>query len=256
MKTTEIERLVNNYLYWLKDKTLIKQVDSDWVELTTPYLDRHNDCLQLYVRKNGTEYELTDDGYIIADLINSGCSLDGAKRQELLNITLAGFGVRLKNGILSVSATPDNFSIRKHNMIQAMLAINDLFFISSPHVESLFLEDVTKWLDLSEVRYTPRVKFMGKSGYDHFFDFVIPKSKKNGERILQTLSNPKKDSAEALIFKWQDTRETRNNDPQLFVLVNDSEKSISSSIINAFKNYQLKPVLWSERDRIKGELAA
>jgi hypothetical protein len=141
-------------------------------------------------------------------------------------------------------------------MSQAMLAINDLFYTAAPYVESLFLEDVIKWLDLSEVRYTPRIKFMGKSGYDHSFDFVIPKSKTKGERILQTLSNPKKDSVEALIFKWQDTRETRTNDSQLFVLLNDTEKVVSGSVIDAFNNYQLKPVLWSEREVLKGELAA
>jgi hypothetical protein len=256
MMVTEIEGLINKYLHWLKDKTQIKQITSNWVELTTPHLDRHNDCLQLYVRKNGSEYELTDDGFIISDLINSGCSLDGAKRQELLNATLAGFGIKLKDGILSVAATIENFPTKKHNMIQAMLAINDMFFTASPYVESLFLEDVTKWLDLSEVRYTPRINYKGKSGYDHFFDFVIPKSRSRGERILQTLSNPKKDSAEALIFKWQDTRETRTDDSQLFVLMNDAERSISGAVIDAFKNYQLKPVLWSERETVKGELAA
>jgi hypothetical protein len=256
MKTTEIEGLINKYILWLKDKTLIKQVDSEWVELTTPYLDRHNDCLQIYVRRNGAEYKLTDDGYIIADLINSGCSLEGAKRQELLNVTLAGFGVQLENGILTVKATAENFSMKKHNMIQAMLAINDMCFTASPYVESLFLEDVTKWLDISDIRYTPRINFKGKSGYDHFFDFVIPKSRSRGERIIQTLSNPKKDSAEALIFKWQDTRETRTTDSQLFVLMNDAEKSVSGAVIDAFKNYQLEPVLWSERETVKGELAA
>jgi hypothetical protein len=252
----EINVLLNNYYHWLQDKTAVKQIGTDWVEITTPHLDRHNDYMQLYVRKTGAEYELTDDGYIIADLINSGCSLDGTKRQELLNTTLAGFGIKLKDNILSVIATADNFSMRKHNIVQAMLAINDMFYLASPHIESLFLEDVTKWLDLSDVRYTPRINFKGKSGYDHFFDFVIPKSRTKGERILQALSNPKKDSAEALIFKWQDTREMRTGDSQLFVLMNDAERTISGSVIDAFRNYQLKPVLWSEREAVKGELVA
>lgn len=255
MTISEIEELINKYLHWLKDKTIIKQLGSNWVELTTPHLDRHNDCLQIYVRKNGAEYELTDDGYIISDLINSGCSFDSAKRQELLNTTLASFGIKLKEDALSVTAAAENFSMRKHNMIQAMLAINDLFFTASPYIESLFLEDVTKWLDLSDVRYTPRINFKGKSGYDHFFDFVIPKSRTKGERILQTLSNPKKDSAEALIFKWQDTRETRTGDSQLFVLMNDAERTISDSVMYAFKNYQLNPVLWSEREAFRWEIA-
>ncbi len=49
-------------------------------------------------------------------------------------------------------------------------------------VLSLFYEDVVTWLDLHEIRYTPKVKFTGKSGFDHLFDFVIPKSRSSPER--------------------------------------------------------------------------
>ncbi len=35
---------------------------------------------------------------------------------------------------------------------------------------------VVTWLDVHDVRYTPKVKFTGKTGFDHLFDFVIPKS--------------------------------------------------------------------------------
>ena len=51
-------------------------------------------------------------------------------------------------------------------------------------VASLFYEDVVAWLDLHDVRYTPKVKFTGKTGYDHLFDFVIPKSRRQPERIV------------------------------------------------------------------------
>ncbi|WP_418888699.1 DUF1829 domain-containing protein, partial [Methanothrix soehngenii] len=37
------------------------------------------------------------------------------------------------------------------------------------------------------------MKFTGKSGYDHLFDFVIPKSKKRPERILQAINRPSRD---------------------------------------------------------------
>jgi len=45
----EIQVLLDKYLQWLKDKTVLRQVN-DWVEITTPYLDRHNDYLQMYAR--------------------------------------------------------------------------------------------------------------------------------------------------------------------------------------------------------------
>src|SRR5215472_10093916 len=56
-----------------------------------------------------------------------------------------------------------NFPVCKHNLIQAMLALNDLFYLAKPVVESLFFEDVVAWLDGNDVRYTPKVKFTGTS---------------------------------------------------------------------------------------------
>jgi hypothetical protein len=45
-----------------------------------------------------------------------------------------------------------------------MLAVNDLFYLAKPIVESLFYEDVVQWLDANDIRYTPSVKFTGISG--------------------------------------------------------------------------------------------
>lgn len=256
MTVEEIQSLLTGYVRWVQDKTVLQQVDGDWVEITTPHLDRHNDCLQIYARRQDNGYLLTDDGYIISDLASSGCGLDSPKRKELLRTTLAGFGVRVDDHEqLIVNATSENFSVRKHNMIQAMLAVNDLFYLASPHVESLFLEDVTKWLDLAEIRYTPRIKLVGKSGYDHMFNFVVPKSPQQPERLVHTLSNPQNEAAKALVFKWIDTRETRAPDSLLFALLNDAG-DVSSAVVEALENYDLKPVPWSQRERALEQLAA
>jgi len=252
----EIQKLIDEYTRWLKDKTILKEVDKDWVKITTPHLDRHNDCLQLYTRKAGNGYLLTDDGYIINDLLNTGCALDTPKRQELLKLTLAGFGVQLDGEELLIKATSDNFSLKKHNIIQAMLAVNDLFYLASPMVTSLFFEDVTSWLDLTEIRYSPKIKFTGKTGYDHMFDFVIPKSKKEPERIIQTLNSPKKDSAEALVFKWLDTKETRPPESKLYAFLNNTNINVSQAVMDALKNYEAEPVLWTKREEVRERLVA
>ncbi|MEW6039244.1 MAG: DUF1829 domain-containing protein [Pseudomonadota bacterium] len=252
----DVQKLLDNYTRWLRDKTVLRQIRGEWIQVTTPYLDRHNDQLQFYVRKENNGYVLTDDGYTLNDLINSGCPLDSPKRQELLKTTLAGFGVHLDGDEMVLKATPDNFSLKKHNLIQAMLAVNDLFYLASPYVASLFYEDVTQWLDLADIRYTPKVKFTGKSGYDHMFDFVIPRSRQQPERIVQAISNPKKDVAEALVFKWLDTRETRPPESRLYAFLNDSTSSVSPSVVDALRNYDLEPVLWSQREQSREALAA
>lgn len=254
---TDIRSLLDRYVRWLQDKTTLRQL-ADWVEITTPYLDRHNDHLQIYVKKASAGYLLTDDGYTLNDLELQGCKLDSPKRQALLKQTLNGFGVRHvpETGALEVSASADNFPQRKHSLVQAMLAVNDLFYLASPSVQSLFYEDVVAWLDANDVRYTPTVKFSGKSGYDHLFDFVIPKSRKQPERLVQTINNPSKSEAEALMFKWFDTKETRSPDSKIYAILNDTKRAVPSGVVEAMRKYDIDSVPWSQRASVVQALAA
>ena len=251
----DIQRLISEYHAWLKDKTVLRQIDQ-WVEITTPYLDRHNDCLQFYAKKANGGFILTDDGSTINDLEQSGCKLDSQKRTDLLNMTLNGFGVKLDGKALRIHASTDNFALRKHNLVQAMLAVNDMFYLAVPVVASLFYEDVVAWLDLSDIRYTPKVKFTGKTGYDHLFDFVIPKSKIQPERILHAISRPSRNTAQAMAFSWFDTKEVRSSDSRAYALLNNSEHPISESVLDAMRSYDVQPVLWTERAQMQQELAA
>ena len=251
----EVQRLLDQYLAWLKDKTSLRQIE-DWVEITTPYLDRHNDCIQIYAKRHNGAFVLTDDGYTINDLEQCGCKLDSRKRQDLLKMTLNGFGVQLVDSRLEVHASNDNFALRKHNLVQAMLAVNDMFYLAVPMVASLFYEDVVAWLDLNEVRYTPNVKFTGKSGYDHVFDFVIPKSRRQPERILKSINRPNRDTAQVVAFSWIDTKEVRPPNSKAYAFLNDSEQPVSTTVIDALKSYEVQPIAWSGREHVRQELAA
>lgn len=251
----DIQRLLDAYHAWLKDKTALRQIDQ-WIEITTPYLDRHNDYIQIYASKANGGYVLTDDGYTLDDLEQSGCKLQSPKRQELLKMTLNGFVVQLRGNAMEVHASPDNFALRKHNLVQAMLAVNDMFYLAVPMVASLFYEDVVAWLDVHDIRYTPKVKFTGKTGYDHLFHFVIPKSRQQPERIIQTINRPNRDTAQAVVLSWIDTKEVRSPDSRAYALLNDSEQAVSSAVVDALRSYDVQPVPWSRREDVREELAA
>jgi hypothetical protein len=251
----DIQKLLDRYITWVKDNTKIREVEN-WVEITTPYIDRHNDYLQIYVKRENSDFILTDDGYIIQDLENSGCKLDSKKRQDLLSITLNGFGIKKVGNALEVEASRESFNFKKHNLIQAMLAVNDLFYLSGPMVLNLFLEDVILWIDINDIRYVSKVKFTGKSGLDHTFDFAIPASKQKPERIIRAINRPNNDTAQAMAFAWIDTKEVRKYDSKAYAILNDIDKNIQPSVITALKNYDVNPILWSKRDNFIGELAA
>jgi len=226
------------------------------VEITTPYIDRHNDYIQIYLRQQGEEYVLTDDGYTISDLTQSGCTLDTPRRRALLHSTLNGFGVQLVNDAIEVKATEETFALRKHNLLQAILAVNDLFYVARTNVESFFFEDVALWMDEIGVRYTPNVGFVGHSRFNHQFDFVIPKSRQQPERILKVINNPNKDNAQNTAFAWLDTKDVRPADSIAFAVLNDREHKVSNPVVEALRNYNITPISWSQRNDFSEKLAA
>lgn len=253
----EIRALVDEYHAWLREKTTLRQING-WTEITTPYIDRHNDRLQIYAKRQNGGYLLTDDGYVLQDLEQSGCRIEGGRRQALLAATLNGFGVRrADNGYeLQVHASADNFALRKHNLLQAMLAVDDLFYLAQPVAAGLFQDDVVEWLDASDIRYTPNAKFTGASGYDHLFPFVIPKSSMQPERMLRVINRPGRANAQSLAFAWIDTKNARPEASRAYAILNDSEREAPSGVIEAMRSYDIKPIVWSERERVREELAA
>jgi hypothetical protein len=253
--TAEIGDLVARYHAWLRDRTAVRQL-RQWTEITTPFLDRHNDCIQIYARKEDGGFLLTDDAHTLTDLEISGCSLESPKRQEMLRVTLNGFGIRLVDRALEVHATAETFALRKHNLVQAILAVNDLFYLASPTVKSLFLEDVTAWLDEHGVRFLPKVKIPGLSGFDHVFDFAIPRSPARPERLAKAITKPDRDSALSFAFAWTDIRGTRAPEAMAYAIINDNERPIAATVIDALIAYGIKPMPWSQRASFERDLAA
>lgn len=249
----EIESLMDQYWSWLKDRTSYREI-GNWTEITTPYLDRHNDYLQIYARTHDNGVILTDDSYILVDLEQSGCQIDNPRRRALLQTTLNGFGIKSNGHALEVTASYSDFALKKHNLLQAMLAVNDLFYMASPIVMNLFIEDVTEWLEASSIRYTPKVKFTGSSGYDHVFDFIIPKSKRQPERVLRTINRPDKQAVQATVFSWIDTKDVRPLGSEAYAILNDSEKDIPPSVMVAMRSHKIQPIPWSARHEFEDAL--
>jgi hypothetical protein len=252
----EVRGLLDQYAQWVRDKSMLREVNEQYVQITTPYLDRHNDYTQIYVRRDNGGFVLTDGGETIQDLRASGCDLETTKRRDLLAAALNGFGIQRDGDALLVKASSQNFPLRKHNLVQAILAVNDLFYLAVPVVASLFLEDVTAWLELHDIRFTPNVKFTGRTGYDHTFDFVVPASKRAPERLIRAVNRPSRDLAEALAFSWVDTKEIRPAASRFYAFLNDEGRPPSASIVDALRSYEIVPVLWTERDEVRQDLAA
>jgi hypothetical protein len=250
-----VEQLSDSYVNWLKQKITFKELDNA-VEITTPFMDRHNDYLQIYVQQKGTKLTLSDAGYILTDLKLSGCDVfSSPKRKRLLQTILNGYGVKVSTKEeLFVDTTIEGFPQKKHMLVQSMMTVNDMFMTSRENVQSIFLEEVDQYLFDNDIRFVDNINFTGKSGFPQTFHFAIPRSKQFPERILHALNIPTKQNSENLLFAWTETKENRRPDSKLFAVLNDSEKPIRPSIINAFNEYEVQPILWSKRNEYINQL--
>jgi hypothetical protein len=58
-----------------------------------------------------------------------------------------------------------------------------------------------------------------------------------------------------MAFAWIDTREVRSANSQFYALLNDEERSPSSTVTDALRNYEIIPVAWSDRESIREALS-
>ncbi|MFA6074900.1 MAG: DUF1829 domain-containing protein [Negativicutes bacterium] len=246
---------ISDYLKWIKQRITQVELPNGWTELNTPFLDRHNDGISIYLRKNGSKIEMTDDSFTLIDLEMSGCNIKTPTRKQLLTTVLNGYGIKLDGQALTVNATEHDFAQKKHMLIQAIMTVNDMFVVARNQVENMFLEDITEYFDEKDIRYLPFVPLHGTSGLLHTVDFVIPKSKKAPERCIFAINNPTTDYAERILFRWLDIKDARQTESKMYALLNDS-KTISDKVVSALKAYECVTTKWSEREKIIAELAA
>lgn len=252
---TDCGRLVDDYVRWLRSSISTREVGKA-CEITTPFLDRHNDFVQIYVQSDDGRYRLTDDGHTIRDLELSGVDLSSPRRSRLLEMILNGLGIRRQGDELVAETRLADFPQKQHALLQAILSVNDMFVLAKPMVSSLFHEDVERYLRSNRIRYTPNIQFVGHSKFMHTFDFVVPASSEAPERVIKAINQPKRDSVTSMLFSWNDTRRVRPEDSRAYVFLNDENRRVNGAMIDALEEYQIEAIPWSRRDHFVKDLAA
>jgi hypothetical protein len=251
----KLDDIVDKYYQWLRASTFTRVKDGIG-EITTPFLDRHNDALQIYVTKEGNNIVLSDFGHTISDLEMCGCKIDTEKRKKIFSQTINKFGIKSNGEDLYIEATANDVSWKKHCLIQAILAINDIFYTATGSgTIGLFSEQVNDWFIEKKIRFTSSVSIAGKSGIFNNFDFLIPASNNAPERLIKTVNNPNKESAKSVVFTCIDTKASRVNPTAYYAIINDKNK-VDNAVLSTLNAYDVKYILWSNREDYTEALVA
>ena len=58
----------DGYFKWLYDNTQQFNINNNISRLTLPYLDRNNDCTEIFIKFDGNRYIITDDSETLSEL--------------------------------------------------------------------------------------------------------------------------------------------------------------------------------------------
>lgn len=243
--------MIGDYANWLKNEISIKKM-GEYYELTTPYLDRYNDYLQIYVKQDEKgRINITDDGYILRNLNSCGINFRrSSKRQDMLYKIIQTYGVELQEDSLITTATMSNFPQKKHMLVQAMLTIDDMFMAEPNTVKSFFVEDIGAYLDSHEIFYTRDLSLIGKTGSIYNYDYHLQRTRHRPERFCKAINKLTESSRNLALFNWVDTIERRTDAANMIVFIND-EHPTSKTDLEAFLSYNVDYILWSERNQFE-----
>lgn len=248
--------IIEKYIKWIRDNTLSDEVKKGVWRISTPFLDRHNDHLDIYAISQDKEtLKLTDDGYILSDLKLSGFELNSPKRKEIFDTSIKRLAVEFNektNEIFTITRIED-LGRRKHNLIQAMIAINDMFCLAQPTVSTIFREDVKEYFKKKEIKFIEDIRIVGRSGYEHTIDFAIPSDYHKPERLIKAINHLNKQAFKNLVFLFIDIQENRPEIKKI-IIFNDEINHTKSSL-DALKNYDIEAIPWSKKEQYLKEFA-
>ncbi len=242
---------MQQYFNWVKQKTTVFQGhNSDWMVIETPLIGAFNDKITLYAKQEAQGITLSDDGETLRNLELSGAAIGRSpQRKEILGRILANYGVKLSQEELRVHAGPTNFPQSKHNLLQAILEINDLHILAKHHVASVFREDVMGYLDEQQILYTPQFIARGNTGLEFTFDFQI--AGRTEEKILHSFNSLNKQNVTTFLYGLEDIRESREKTTRKklrsLALVNDVEREIDPQYTDALTVKGADLIYWSAR---------
>lgn len=126
-----MDRLINEYLQFLKNETTYRELDGGWHAITTPFLNAYNDAIEVYCKlQDNGNIIIADGGETLNNLSLAGITFNHrGRRGQIFKEILLNYNVQVKKNELFVVADKEaKFPQAKHNLLSAISKISDMYY--------------------------------------------------------------------------------------------------------------------------------
>jgi hypothetical protein len=123
--TLSPEKIQGLYLDTFNKSFSAKKLSTGWIEIETPYIDRRNDAIVIYVREEKkNEITISDDGYYSEDP-SFWKKLTEEQRMAMEN-HIAMFGVTIENHELVKKTTMEELPFAMHMFLDVLKKLENI----------------------------------------------------------------------------------------------------------------------------------
>lgn len=258
-----LETIQSEYIKWIRNNTHFTNVLNDAIEISSPFIDSLSENIKLYIEPDSNRFKITDDGYTIWNLESLGSQIrKGTQRHFMLLNVVDRYNISYdeNNKELYIHAEQKEIGQAIHSLLQSTLAVSDLLQINKKSITNLFFEEVSNFFSENEEIYDPfpDIEIQGKSKLTHRFDYLMTVKNKE-KKLVRLINNIDQVQLERVLLSWQDTSQQRikryKENLSMVVLVNDKNRPISDKFSEAFRQYDIEPIEFSNKDAVQESLS-
>ena len=138
-----IETIERDFRETVCEQVRLEQEGIERYRVFTPFLFEDGDHLAIVLRKEQSEWILSDEGHTYMHLTYDIDERDLQKgtRQKIITNALSMFSVNDREGELILPIQEDHYGDALYSFAQALLKITDVSYLSRERVRSTFMED-------------------------------------------------------------------------------------------------------------------
>ena len=253
-----VDKIIENYMQFLKERMFYREVDDGWQAITTPFLDMYNDAIEIYCKiEDEQKIIFSVGGETLNKLELTGITFNRrSKRKRILESILLNYGVNVRNEEIFVEVEDmRKVASAKHNLLQAIIEISDMYMLPTNVNEGAktFNDKVQKYFRDNKVVVTPKFSAKSKAGLEFTFDFQI--AGLDTEILVETFNTITTSNLAVCLLSYESIKEIREEisgkEIKSISIINDEYTEIKPEYLNTFRDKNIEPILWTDRNQFE-----
>ncbi|WP_436900251.1 DUF1828 domain-containing protein [Halovenus halobia] len=217
--------------------------------ITVPFERADRDAITLWIRREGEEYVISDEGETYGYLYLSNINLDQSRREKRLSSTKQRFDLDSAKYEIKLTTSKERLGQRLLDAIQAVQSISYLSYTRRQYTQTDFRDEVGSYLNGKGYHYERNVDVEGDSE-PHRVDFHVQNGKPTYLDALHAEDvSTSHGMAERTAFKWVDIQAGAPEVKTIAVL-DDESGEYDERTVRILSNYSDKYIPWSARGSI------